>query len=64
MKDLILLNSDSTNTIFCNAKYVKNICNANVPLQIQTNGSFMIANKICDIVHLGTQWFNDKAADI
>ena len=38
LKDLVLLDSDSTNTIFCNRDYVKNIRKAKIPLEIQTNG--------------------------
>ena len=38
MKDWILLDSQSSATVFCNSAYVKNICKAKSPLQLATNG--------------------------
>jgi hypothetical protein len=38
MKELILLDSDSTDTVFCNPKYVTKIRESNYPLSISTNG--------------------------
>ena len=61
LEDLILLDSDSTNTIFCNEKYVTNIQEAKQPLEIQTNGGFMKVSKTCKIPLLGTHWFNEEA---
>ena len=55
MHQMVLLDSDSTNTIFCNKEYVNNIRPATKPLQIQTNGGIMKVNHICDIPYLGTQ---------
>ena len=61
LKELVLLDSDSTNTIFCNEKYVNNIRSAKQPLEIQTNGGVMTVTNICDIPYLGTHWFNAEA---
>ena len=60
LKDLVLLNSDSTDTIFCNEKYVTNIKIAEQPLEIQTNGRIMKVTKTCEIPFLGTHWFNQE----
>ena len=38
VKGLALLDSDSTNIIFCNIEYVENIRKAKTLLEIQTNG--------------------------
>ena len=61
MKDLVLLDSDSTNTIFCNEAYVSDIREAKKPLEIHTNGGTMMVTKKCNIPHLGTHWFNENA---
>ena len=54
LKDLILLDSDSTNTIFCNKNYVYNIRQSEKPLKLHTNGGELITTQICDIPFLGT----------
>ena len=61
MKQLVLLDSDSTSTIFCNKDYVNNIRPAKYPLYLNTNGGQLITTYICDIPNLGTHWFNEKA---
>ena len=37
MKELILLDSDSTNTVFCTPKYESNVRDSEEPLIISTN---------------------------
>ena len=61
MYDMILLDSDSTTTIFCNKKYVSNIRNSNETLILNTNGGTLTATQICDIPFLGTHWYNEDA---
>ena len=61
MHQLVLIDSNSTNTIFCDEKYVNNVRPAPKPLQIQINGGIMKVNHICDIPYLGTQWFSKDA---
>ena len=61
LKKLVLLDSDSTNTIFCNEDYVDNIQNAITPLEIQTNGGTLTVTQTCEIPHLGTHWFHKEA---
>ena len=61
LKDLVLLDSDSTNTIFCNKDYVENVREAETPLEIQTNGGTLTVTQICEIQFLGIHWFNKGA---
>ena len=61
MQDLISLDSDATNTIFCNESYVSNMKKAKHPLEIQTNGGTMTINQTCEIPYLGTHWFHKDA---
>lgn len=61
LKEFILLDSDSTDTVFCNSKYVTNIRDSNEVLRLNTNGGVLEVNKKCDVPHLGTHWFSDNA---
>ena len=59
LKDLILLDSDSTNV--CYPKYVTNIRNSAQILDMGTNGSPLISNQASNVPHLGTYWFNPNS---
>jgi hypothetical protein len=61
MKALILLDSDSTDTMFCNPEYVTNIREANYPLSISTNGRQLKSHKKCDIPHMDNVWHNENS---
>ena len=61
LKDLVLLDSDSTNTIFCNRDHVENMKKAKIPLEIQTNGRTLTLTQTCKIPFLGTHWFVEGA---
>ena len=58
MRDLILLDSDSSDTVFCNEKYVTNIRPSDEILQLNTNGGIMESREKCDVPRLSTYWFN------
>ena len=61
IKQLVLLDSASTSTIFYNKDYVNNIKPAKYPLYLNTNGGQLITTYICDIPNLRTHWLNEKA---
>ena len=61
MKNLVLLDSNSTNTIFCNEEYVTNIKKADIPLEIHTNGGTMMVTQKYKIPQQGTHLFNRNA---
>ena len=61
MKDWVLLDSDSTDTIWCNEKYVKNIVDWPEALELGTNGGVLVTTQKCDVPYLGQRWFNKNA---
>ena len=58
LRDLVLLDSDSTNTIFCNKEYVKNIQEAKKLLVIHKNGGTLTVTQTCNIPQLGQRCYN------
>ena len=61
MKNLVLLDSNSTNIIFCNEQYIANIRQAEKSLEIHTDGGSMMVTQKFKIPHLGTHWFSRNA---
>ena len=61
LKDLILLDSDSTDTVFCNSKYMTNIRDSNTPLDILTNGGPITTKQKCTVPYLGKVWYNENS---
>ena len=62
MKDIILLDSDSTDSIFCNEKYVSNIRPSKEPLLMGTNGGGQLVSKYkCDVPYIGEAWFDSSS---
>jgi hypothetical protein len=61
MKMWVLLDSQSSKSVFCNPSYVKNIRNSNKILDLRTNGGHMITKKECDVEYMGTTWYNENA---
>ena len=49
MKELVILNTDSIDTVFCNQKYVLDIQYSDNPFSINTNGGLVKLHQKCDI---------------
>ena len=54
MKKLVLLDSNSTDTVFCNKTYVTNIRKSDKPLILKTNSGTIVTTEICQVPYLGT----------
>jgi hypothetical protein len=61
MSDWVLLDRDSTHTIFCNPEYVSDIVDVDETLNLETNGGVLVSNQKCTVAGLGQRWFNRKA---
>ena len=55
------MDSDSTDTVFCNPDYVTDIKETKQSLKLQTNGGVMTSSKKCNIPMLGNHWFNENS---
>ena len=58
---MILLDSDSTDTVFWNLKYVLNIQYSDNQLSINTNGVLMKLHWNCDIPYNNDVWYNENS---
>ena len=58
MKELILLDSDSTGTVLCNRKYLSNIQALDNPLSINTNEELMKLHHKCYIPYIKNVSYN------
>jgi hypothetical protein len=61
LRNWILLDNQSSATIFCNKDYVTNIRKTKATLELHTNGGVLMTNHKCDIPGFGEAWFNPDA---
>jgi hypothetical protein len=57
MQDWILLDNQSSVTVFSNKELVENIRDTNVTLTLHTNGGVLTTSQKCDIPQWGKAWF-------
>jgi len=61
LKDLILLDTCSSKTIFCNRKYVQSIRKSDASLVLKTNAGDFSTTQVAELKEWGT-WFNEDSA--
>jgi hypothetical protein len=61
LRDVILLDSQSTTNIFCNPKFVEDIRPAETPLLLNTSGGVLITTLKATLPDFGEVWFNEDA---
>jgi hypothetical protein len=58
MKDVTLLDNQSTARIFCNKDLAENIYKVDEPIILKTNGGDLITNMKASVKDFGEAWFN------
>jgi hypothetical protein len=61
LSEMILLDSNSTDSVFCNPNYVTNSRDTKETLKVLTNGEIMNSSQKCDVPYLGECWFNKES---
>lgn len=61
MKDWILLDNQSSETVFCNKKFVRNIRKSPKQLKLETIGGALTIDQVADLPDFGPVWFSPKA---
>jgi len=60
-KTWVLLDSQSTVSVFCNAKLLQNIRPCTILLVVLTNGGHQVSTQVGEVHNLGTVWYNPQS---
>jgi hypothetical protein len=60
-RNWLLLNSQSTISVFNNPKMVTNIRPSPQAVYARTNGGYLTSTQIADFPNLGTVWYNEQS---
>ena len=58
---MVLLDSQSTHSTFCEGGYLSNIRDSNRVLKMKTNGGIILYRQVGELQGYGTVWYNDKS---
>ena len=58
---VVLLDNESSVSIFCDASLVRDVRPANKTLHLKTNGGILIVNRMATLPYYGEVWFDERA---
>jgi hypothetical protein len=61
MRNVVLLDNQSTVSLFCNRKFVENVWRVEEPLELVTNGGHLYTNLKAKVPGYGEVWFHPKS---
>jgi hypothetical protein len=61
MREMILLDNQSTTTIFCNPDFIKDVVDSDTPMYLSTNGGILTTKKKATVPGWGKVWYNPSA---
>ena len=61
MREWILLDNQSSTTVFCNRDLVEKVYDVEVPMYLETNGGVLITTQKAILKDWGEVWFNERA---
>jgi len=61
MRNIILLDNQSTVSLFCNRDYVENVWSVKKPLELATNAGILKTNQKAFVKGFGEVWFDSRA---
>ena len=61
LRDMLLLDTGSSTTIFCNNRLMDDIHEVEIPMDLKTNGGELITNKKGTVPGFGEGWFKKSS---